>query len=385
MKIVSYMDENIKNILVLDDNNSLCKEDFLSELKGFYDKLNITIIEITVIPLFMIEVLNVLIKKYGDYVSLGITSRYLSNYLVELNINHKYYKVNDDEYMNVVNNNYTLDDIENNKIEKFLERIFTEFGNDFREYNTSSIKKTILKIMKKNRMDNFEIFERLVFEDFNHYKLFIDNMSISVSDFFRDKDFFKMLREDILKNLASHHHFKIWSAGCANGMEPYSIAILLKEYGLLDRCVIYATDFNEDILNIARNGIFSRNVLEKASENYLESGGVKNIRDYFINNQEYFEIDTYIKEKVNFFNHDLTNDATFNEFDLILCRNVLIYFDDPLKKRVLQLFYDSLSNDGYLGLGKSESIHYYRTDKFIQYKKGHNIYRKNLKGLVRVK
>lgn len=185
--------------------------------------------------------------------------------------------------------------------------------------------------------------------------LFCD-FSINVSAFFRNSEVFLTLRRQILPYLATYPHSKIWCAGCASGEEPYSLAILLHELSLGERYRIYASDFNPYVLQEGRNGLFPSAMLELCSEGYHQSGGEGNVTSYLEAYEHFFAIDELLKKNIHFVSHNLATDSIFNSFNLILCRNVVIYFDEFLKKRVFQLFLSSLEMNGFLVLGESESL-----------------------------
>lgn len=267
----------------------------------------------------------------------------------------------------------TDDDIRN-----FLQSVFKTYGYDFREYQMGSVKRRIKSAMFKEQIPSLTEFEtaalthREVFE-----RLFLE-LSINVTTFFRNPETFRILREEIFPYLNSFHHLKIWCAGCATGEEPYSLAILLDELGMLHKTMIYATDFNDISLEQAKNGLYPMGDLEVHKKNYTESGGKRNFNDYFVHNGLYIKIDKRLREKVLFFRHNLATDGVFNEFQLVLCRNVTIYFDIILQKKVLKLFSDSMDISGYLLLGESCNIMADRGNKYFKaYNGQHRIYKKN--------
>jgi chemotaxis protein methyltransferase CheR len=174
---------------------------------------------------------------------------------------------------------------------------------------------------------------------------------------FRDPLFFRAFRERIVPVLRTYPYPRLWVAGCSTGQEAYSLAIILREEGLYDRCRIYATDINEAVLATARSGLLPLASLEEYERNYLEAGGIRTLSDYYTRGATSAAIDPAVLDRIALFRHDLARDASFNEFQMICCRNVLMYFDEALRDRVYQLFDDSLVRLGFLGLGQSESLH----------------------------
>jgi chemotaxis protein methyltransferase CheR len=364
--------------------SKLTKEEFSRELNGYWKKLRINFIDIPVLESWIIQILeNLVYKNSMGTTVIYVTSYSLSIYLNRLGIDHVYLSPYKDLYSEKMIKEDLL--ITSKEIGDFLEEMHRVLGKDFRNYDGSLFENAVKKFMVKNYIPNFKDFREYILNDETLRNDFIDSMSITFSSFFRDKEFFKFLRETILPKMKSHYHLNIWSAGCSNGMEAYSIAIILFELGLLDRSYIYATDFNSNILQIGKNAMYSKDVMNEVEKSYKESGGSESINKYFNDCESYVKVKDFIRDKVVFFKHDLTNDGNFNEFNIILCRNVLIYFNDELKKTVLKLFYDSMTDSGYLGLGSSESIHLLNyDDNFIQYKQGFNIYRKSIEGLMEV-
>jgi chemotaxis protein methyltransferase CheR len=173
---------------------------------------------------------------------------------------------------------------------------------------------------------------------------------------FRDPSFYKSLRDKVMKRLATYPSIKIWIAGCATGEEVYSVAILLSEYDLLQRSIIYATDINQKSLRIAKEGIYSLANMKSHTENYIKAGGKKSFSEYYKAKYDSALFSKSLRRNVVFSSHNLTVDRSFNEFQLIICRNVLIYFNQKLQDKVINLFYESLCSLGFLGLGSKESL-----------------------------
>jgi chemotaxis protein methyltransferase CheR len=185
---------------------------------------------------------------------------------------------------------------------------------------------------------------------------FLDDLSINVTEMFRDPGFYKSFRENIVPKLRTYAYFKIWHAGCATGEEVYSLAILLQEEGLLDRCQVYATDFNQKVLEIAKEGVYQKSDIEPYETNYQSSGGTKKLSDYYKSMYGSVRFHKELSNRIVFADHNLVTDSVFADVNLILCRNVMIYFEKSLQEKVLGLFYESLVPSGILCLGTKESL-----------------------------
>jgi chemotaxis protein methyltransferase CheR len=194
---------------------------------------------------------------------------------------------------------------------------------------------------------------------------------------FRDPDFFRTLRKEVLPELKRHPFIKIWHAGCATGEEVYSVAIMLKEEGLYKKTMIYATDMNEKVIQTAKEGIYKVENIKQYTANYKKAGGDASFADYYTARHEHAILDQSLKKNIVFADHNLATDSVFGEMDLIVCRNVLIYFDRELQNRIFKLFYDSLAEGGFLCLGTKESIRFSEhSDDFEDVAKKEKIYKK---------
>ncbi len=187
---------------------------------------------------------------------------------------------------------------------------------------------------------------------------FLQDMSITVTEMFRDPGFYKSLRENVIPVLKTYPFIKIWHAGCSTGEEAYSMAIILQEEGLYDRTLIYATDFNQQALNQAKEGIFSNSKIKEYTANYQLAGGIESFSNYYMSNYDNVIMNHSLKKNIVWANHNLVTDSVFAEVNLILCRNVLIYFDKILQNIVQKLFLNSLINGGILCLGSKESLRF---------------------------
>lgn len=263
------------------------------------------------------------------------------------------------------------------EIENFLESIYIVYGYDFRHYDRRSLSRRIKFVMHHNGFTDFKKFEQMIFEDEKAFDKLLRSFSINVTSFFRNKEVFLSIKKRILPYIQSFPSIRVWCAGCSKGDEPYSVAMMLDEAGLLNKSQIYATDFNHSILAEAENGLYSTQEFQKYKTNYHNSGGQEEFEKWFDIEKNFVQVKKKIKNRVIFFKHNLVTDSTINEFHLIFCRNVLIYFNKDLQKRVFDIIDESLFRNGFLVLGESETI-----DKECEYKtvgtKKHKIYKKEL-------
>ena len=241
-------------------------------------------------------------------------------------------------------------------IEPFLQDVYTKYGYDYRNYNKEHVKRRITQFYPYLDASSFADFRESVLGDKEIFKDMFLNLSVNVTTFFRNPQTFKLLKEEILPKFQNKSSIKIWCAGSSSGEEPYSIAILLHELGLLEKSLIYATDINDIILQQAKNGIYSKKNFANFLEHCENSSASFDFTSYFEQYEEFVMVKDFIKEKILFFRHNLASDGVLNEFQLVFCRNVIIYFDEELKHKVFNLFDDSLAPEGVLVLGKSESF-----------------------------
>ncbi|MEI6434789.1 MAG: CheR family methyltransferase [Bacteroidota bacterium] len=246
--------------------------------------------------------------------------------------------------------------IDDADLKRFFDRINDHYGYDYRHYNPQSAARRIARVMSDNHIYSFRRFEELALQDRDLFENLFLECSINVTEFFRNPFTFKFIREKVLTYLDSFPHVKIWSAGCSTGQEAVTLAILLDELGILHKSQIYASDINPYVVEEAQNAIYSESMIESSRNNYIHSGGSQKFEDYFQIKHGYAQVKPHIKDKILYFQHSLLNKGVFNEFHLILCRNVLIYFDDSLQNSVIDLFFRSLDTNGFLVLGESESI-----------------------------
>jgi len=237
-----------------------------------------------------------------------------------------------------------------------LQLLLHQYGYDFLQYSQASLKRRILHFMDVMHINNAY---DLKFNLTNHkgsFIQFLETVTVNTTDMFRDPPFYKTIREKILPELATYPIIKIWHAGCATGEEVFSLSILLHEEQLLNRCQIYATDLNSINLERAAKGIIPLRNMKEYIRNYRESGGKNDFSSYYTARYDYVMIDKALRKNIVFSHHNLVTDNVFNEFQLILCRNVLIYFNSLLQNKVINLLYNSLSPLGYLALGIKESL-----------------------------
>lgn len=244
----------------------------------------------------------------------------------------------------------------NIELQLLLEAVFLRYGYDFRNYSKAHIKRRVLYRLGISNLATITELQNKILRDKAFFKDFLDDLSINVTEMFRDPDFYKSFRENIVPKLRTYAYFKIWHAGCATGEEVYSLAILLQEEGLLDRCQVYATDFNQKVLEIAKEGVYQKADIEPYETNYQSSGGTKKLSDYYKSMYGSVMFHKELSNRIVFADHNLVTDSVFADVNLILCRNVMIYFEKSLQEKVLGLFYESLVPSGILCLGTKESL-----------------------------
>ena len=242
-------------------------------------------------------------------------------------------------------------------LDLFLAALHSRYGYDFRDYQHGTLERRVDKLTRLMGERDFFEFQREVLADPAVFERFFMEVSINVSSFFRHPQQFRLFREEMLPYLDSFPLIKIWSAGCASGEEAYSLAFLLDELGILDKTYLFATDVNPHVLRQAEAGLFPLSALEESRENYRQSGGLRRFDDFVENvGGQYLKVPERIRSRILFHHHSLGHDGVFNEFQLIVCRNVLIYFAPALQQKVMERFANSLHRDGFLTLGPSETL-----------------------------
>jgi len=264
-------------------------------------------------------------------------------------------------------------DTQNIELDLLLQAVNMKYGYDFRNYSKAHLKRRILQRLKLSGLNTISELQNKVLWDKEFYRIFLQDLSINVTEMFRDPDFYLSLRKKVISDLKTYAHIKVWHAGCSSGEEVYSLAIILKEEDLLQRTQIYATDINKSVLETARNGIYSNKEIELYSRNYLDSGGTGQLSDYYTSKYGSVLFDKSLSKNIVFADHNLVTDGVFAEVNLVFCRNVLIYFDKFLQNKVLKLFSDSLSKRGFLCLGTKESL------KFTSLEDGFTVIDKKMK------
>ncbi len=268
----------------------------------------------------------------------------------------------------------SLEDIE---IKLLLEGVYQYYGHDFRNYAVSSLKRRIHSFMRLEGVDNISALQQQLLHDRACLERFLLSLTVNVTSMFRDPSFYLAFRNQVVPILRTYPFIRIWHAGCSSGEEVYSMAILLQEENLYHRCRIYATDTNEKVLQNAKSGIFSLKMMQEYTQLYLKAGGKRSFSEYYTAAYDHAIFRASLRENIIFAQHNLATDSSFNEFNVIFCRNVLIYFNQILQKRVHTLFYNSLCSFGILGLGKQESIRFTPYEQYYEeIAKGEKLYRR---------
>lgn len=263
-----------------------------------------------------------------------------------------------------------------NNVEELLEMVYSKYKVDMRNYAPASLERRLERFMKLyNIQDVSELSGKLIAER-TYFDFFIKEITVNTTEMFRDIECWKILRQEIIPLLKDLPSIRIWHAGCSSGEEVYSMAILLKELGVYDRVKMVASDINKDIIETAKKGIYPVKHIAVNEENYLNSGGNQSFASYYTIDGSDYKMDSRLLENVRFFNHDLSSGEQFSKFDIILCRNVLIYFNKNLQERVFSLFEKSLFKRGFIVLGKKESMSLYSgSGTFHEYNTSEKIYR----------
>lgn len=271
------------------------------------------------------------------------------------------------------------DDLDRQDIELrlLLEAIYQMYGYDFRAYSKASVKRRVQHRQQMSGIANISQMIERVIHDKEFFVSLLNDMTVNVTEMFRDPWFYKAFREEVVPRLRSYPFIKIWHAGSSTGEEIYSMAILLTEEGLYERTQIYATDIDKVVLERARKGIYPLASFKQYSENYQKAGGLANLSDYYTAKYDSVIMDQRLKKNVVFADHDLATDQVFGEMQVVVCRNVIIYFDRDLQKRVFSLFRDSLDIGGILCLGSKETMRFSGCEEeFEVLVKDSRIYRK---------
>lgn len=358
--------------------------DATEDLKEFFEYLDendnsethITFLDANIVPDEVVDKLFTFQKS--KKCRIYVLKTYLYSYFYSLGIKCLYVKKKSIQQSSYKSQGKPVGEcLDHKQVLGFLNDINEKYGYDYTQYQIESIIRRIKITMLRYGADNFDEFKREVLEDQDMFEQLFLDFSINTTEFFRDAEVYAELRQKIFPYLNSYTHFKIWCVGCSNGKEPYSVAIILSELGLLDKVHIYATDINPYVIEEAKNGLYALDTIAVDTKSYKEAGGVKNFNDYFEIEDKYIKVKSFLKERILFFQHSLVEPGILNEFQLILCRNVMIYFDTALQKKVLEHFYNSLDISGFLVLGKSEGMLQNEGYRFFdKYDENKKVYRK---------
>ncbi|KWX80268.1 CheR family methyltransferase [Paenibacillus jilunlii] len=269
-------------------------------------------------------------------------------------------------------------ELEQIEIELLLSGVHRFYGYDFRNYALPSLKRRIWHHVLAENVPTISALQEKVLHDRACFERFVYSLSIPVTEMFRDPGLFLTFRKKVIPLLRTYPYIRIWHAGCSTGEEVYSMAILLHEEGLYDKARIYATDMNARSLQQAKEGVYEISKMRQYTKNYMEAGGTRAFSEYYTAKYNSVILQPYLRKNIIFAEHNLATDTSFNEFNVIFCRNVMIYFNDELRDHVHGLFHESLSRFGVLVLGSKESIHFTRySNSYEPLDRVEKIYRKN--------
>ncbi|GHH98761.1 CheR family methyltransferase [Neobacillus kokaensis] len=272
-----------------------------------------------------------------------------------------------------------LSELEQIEINLLLEGLYQKYGYDFRGYVRASLSRRVIHRMRAERLPTITSLLEKILHDPAYLERLLNDLSIRMTEMYRDPSFFAAFRSEVVPHLQELPEIRIWHAGCATGEEVYSMAILMMEEGLAAKTKIYATDMNEKALSAAQKGAFPLKKMQQYTKNYLKAGGKKAFSEYYTTDHQFAYFSPIMKDNLTFAQHNLVTDRSFNEFHVILCRNVMIYFDNDLQQKVHRLIYNSLADGGFVGLGSKESILF--MPKGLDYKDfnaNEKIYRKGI-------
>lgn len=267
--------------------------------------------------------------------------------------------------------------LEATEVSLLTDGVYQHYGFDFRDYSLPSLRRRLWKRIYAEGLATISGLQEKVLHDPSCMERLLLDLSINTTAMFRDPSFYLAFRQKIVPLLRTYPFVRIWHAGCSTGEEVCSMAILLQEEGLYERCRIYATDINEAVLQRAKDGIFGLSTMQENTANYIAAGGTGTFSQYYTARYDYAMFRPSLRENVVFAQHNLVTDASFNHFNVIFCRNVLIYFNNRLQDRVHELFLNSLEMFGILGLGKKETIRYTKvTDNYEELDVEERLYRR---------
>jgi chemotaxis protein methyltransferase CheR len=252
----------------------------------------------------------------------------------------------------------TGDELEDVELELLLTGLARRYGYDFRDYAPASLRRRVRRAVAREGLRNISALQERLLREPAAMRRFVANLSVGVTAMFRDPEFYREFRQHVVPLLRTYPFVRIWDAGCATGEEVYSLAIVLEEEGLYGRCRIYATDLSDALLEQARKGMFPLDSMQTYTANYLKAGGTREFSSYYIADSENAMFRESLRGNIVFSQHNLVSDGSFNEFNVILCRNVMIYFNQALRDRVHGLLHESLGMFGVLGVGRKENLRF---------------------------
>lgn len=354
------VDKVINGVRCITVTGELCDEIEIEEFFNILDQQITTETQVTFLDASTLEA--AIIEKLADIQSarkleISVVKSYLYSYMYKLGIRCKYNPMRNMS-SGIISKKLQSAEVKLGREEVlyFLENINKKYGYDYTEYQVDSIMRRIKISMLRANTDDFTGFQNLVLENDSYFEQLFLDFSINTTEFFRNPEVFQVVKNKVLLHLNSYSHIRIWCIGCSTGKEPYSLAILLEEAGLLHKVQIYATDINPYVIEEAKNGMYSMDDIEEGIQNYRKAGGENSFTSYFELKGNYIKIKQGLKKNILFFQHSILGNGIINEFHLILCRNVLIYFNNSLQKKVLRYLSYSLDKNGFLVLGKSGGI-----------------------------
>jgi chemotaxis protein methyltransferase CheR len=264
----------------------------------------------------------------------------------------------------------TTPHLNDDHLELILGDLLELHAHDFTGYSRPSLKRRVARLLAHDRFTTIAELRGRLREDKEYLDRFVEEITVNVTEMFRDPAFYRALREKVLPDLAALPAINIWHAGCSTGEEVYSMAIMLHEAGLLERSTLHATDINATVLDKVRRGLFPIALMAQYRENYILSGGKKDFSSYYTKQYHFARFGGAFASKIRLKTHNLVSESSFNRFHLTLCRNVLIYFDKALQNKVLQLFHESLEPQGFLGLGAKETLRFTEVERMFGHVEG---------------
>jgi len=269
-------------------------------------------------------------------------------------------------------------DTDDDEVKLLITDLYQCYGYDFRNYAFASLNRRVQSFLRSEKILSTRILRELILCDRSCAKRLFLGLTVNTTSMFRDPSFYAALRTQVVPILRTYPFIRIWHAGCSTGQEAYSMAILLQEAGIYHRCRIYATDTNEEVLGIARTGIYFQKQMQEYTQLYIKAGGQRSFSEYYTANYGSAVLCSSLKEHLIFGQHNLVTDRSFNEFNIIICRNVLIYFNQTLQNQVHDLFYNSLCSFGILGLGRQETIRFTNYENHYEVlARSEKLYRRN--------